>query len=135
MNAVEREPVETRVLNPTASEASYKPKQRSCRTTNLKKKSWHRIVPVPKCPAPNYPAPKRTRIQFFNLIIVFLCKKKIQYFLLIFNLLVHHENFQNNQKNISLVFMTKPSTKTFYSFSHRNVILRDSWNTLIYICI
>ena len=38
MNAVEREPVETRVLNPTASEASYKPKQRSCRTTNLKKK-------------------------------------------------------------------------------------------------
>ena len=38
MNAVEREPVETRVLNPTASEASYKPKQRSCRTTNLKNK-------------------------------------------------------------------------------------------------
>ena len=27
-----------RVLNPTASEASYKPKQRSYRTTNLKKK-------------------------------------------------------------------------------------------------
>ena len=38
MNAVEREPVETRVLNPIASEASYKPKQCSCRTTNLKKK-------------------------------------------------------------------------------------------------
>ena len=38
MNAVECEPVETRVLNPTASEASYKPKQRSFRTTNLKKK-------------------------------------------------------------------------------------------------
>ena len=38
MNAVEREPVETRVLNPTASEASYKPKQRSYRTTDLKKK-------------------------------------------------------------------------------------------------
>jgi len=38
LNAVEREPVETRVLNPTASEASYKPKQRSYRTTNLKKK-------------------------------------------------------------------------------------------------
>ena len=37
MNAVEREPVETRVLNPTASEASYKPKQRSYRKTNLKK--------------------------------------------------------------------------------------------------
>ena len=38
MNAVERKPVETRVLNRTASEASYKPKQRSFRTTNLKKK-------------------------------------------------------------------------------------------------
>ena len=38
LNVVEREPVETRVLNPTASEASYKPKQRSYRTTNLKKK-------------------------------------------------------------------------------------------------
>ena len=38
MNAVEREPVETRVLNPTASEASYKPKQCRYRTTNLKKK-------------------------------------------------------------------------------------------------
>ena len=40
MNAVERDPVETRFLNPTASEASYKPKQRSYRTTNLKKKSY-----------------------------------------------------------------------------------------------
>ena len=29
LNAVEREPVIARVLNPTASEASYKPKQRS----------------------------------------------------------------------------------------------------------
>ena len=37
LNAVEREPVENRVLNPTASEAIYKPKQRSYRTTNLKK--------------------------------------------------------------------------------------------------
>ena len=37
MNAVEREPVETRVLNPTASEASYKPKQRSYRKMNKKK--------------------------------------------------------------------------------------------------
>ena len=45
MNAVEREPVETRVLNLTASEASYKPKQRSYRTTNLKQ----------KVPAPNRP--------------------------------------------------------------------------------
>ena len=38
MNAIERKPVETRVLNPTASEATYKPKQRSYRKTNLKKK-------------------------------------------------------------------------------------------------
>ena len=38
MNAVEREPVETRVLNPTASEASYKPKHHSFRTMDLKKK-------------------------------------------------------------------------------------------------
>ena len=45
MNAVEREPVETRVLNPTASEASYKPIQRSYRTMNLKKK-----VPAPNSP-------------------------------------------------------------------------------------
>ena len=29
LNAVEHEPVSTRVLNPNASEASYKPKQRS----------------------------------------------------------------------------------------------------------
>ena len=38
MNAIECEPVPTRVLNPNASEASYKPKQRSYRKTNLKKK-------------------------------------------------------------------------------------------------
>ena len=37
MNAVEREPVPTGVLNPNASEASYKPKQRSYRKTKLKK--------------------------------------------------------------------------------------------------
>ena len=37
LNVVEREPVPTRVLNPNASEASYKPKQRSYRKTNLKK--------------------------------------------------------------------------------------------------
>ena len=61
MNAVEREPVETRVLNPTASEASYKPKHRSYRKTNLKKKFWHQIVPAPKCPVPKCPAPKRWR--------------------------------------------------------------------------
>ena len=39
MNAIERAPVETRVLNPTASEASY-------RKTNLKKK-----VLVPDSPS------------------------------------------------------------------------------------
>ena len=32
LNAVEREPVPTRVLNPNASKASYKPKQRTYRT-------------------------------------------------------------------------------------------------------
>ena len=48
MNAVEREPVPTRVLNPNASEVSYKPKQRSYRKTNLKKKFWRPIVPAPK---------------------------------------------------------------------------------------
>ena len=66
MNAVEREPVETRVLNPTASEASYKPKQRSSRTMNLKKK-----VLAPNSPGAEMSgaemssaetaAPKRTR--------------------------------------------------------------------------
>ena len=61
MNAVEREPVPTRVLNPNASEASYKPKQRSYRKTNIKKKFWRRMVPAPKCPAPKCPAPKRRR--------------------------------------------------------------------------
>ena len=35
LNAVEREPVPTRVLNPNASEASYKPKQRNYRKTKL----------------------------------------------------------------------------------------------------
>ena len=38
MNAVEREAVPTRAFNPNASEASYKPKQRSYIKTNLKKK-------------------------------------------------------------------------------------------------
>ena len=35
LNVVEREPVPTRVLNPNASEAIYKPKQRSYRKTKL----------------------------------------------------------------------------------------------------
>ena len=38
LNAVKREPVETRVLNPNANEASYKPKQRSYR------KTWEGII-------------------------------------------------------------------------------------------
>ena len=37
MNAVERDPVPTRVPHPSSSKASYKPKQRSYRKTNLKK--------------------------------------------------------------------------------------------------
>jgi len=54
LDAVEREPVKTRVLNPTASEASYKPEQLSYRKTNLKKK-----VLVPDSPgAETYPTPK-----------------------------------------------------------------------------
>ena len=35
LNDVEREPVETRVLNPNASEASYKPEQCSYKKTKL----------------------------------------------------------------------------------------------------
>ena len=76
MNAVEREPVETRVLNPTASEASYKSKQRSYRTTNLKKK-----VLVPNNPGTEMSgselssaetaAPKRTRPPFLTLTQAF----------------------------------------------------------------
>ena len=40
MNAVECEPVPTRVLNPNASEASYESKQRRYRKTKLKKKKF-----------------------------------------------------------------------------------------------
>ena len=68
MNAVEPEPVPTRVLNPNASEASYKPKQRSYRKTNRKKK-----VLAPNGPGAEISgaemssaetaAPKRTRPQ------------------------------------------------------------------------
>ena len=36
LNAVEHEPVPTTVLNPNASEASYKPKQRTYIKTKLK---------------------------------------------------------------------------------------------------
>jgi len=66
LNAVEHEPVETRVLNPTASEASYKPKQRSYRTTNLKKKVLAPNSPGAKMSGAEMSsaetaAPKRTR--------------------------------------------------------------------------
>ena len=62
--AVEREPVETRVINPIASEASYKPKQRSCRTTNLNKKVLAPNSPGAEmsggemCSAETYPTPQ-----------------------------------------------------------------------------
>ena len=66
MNAVEREPVETRVLNPTASVASYKPKQRSYRSMNLKKKVLAPNSPgaemsVAELSSAESAAPKRTR--------------------------------------------------------------------------
>ena len=66
MNAVEREPVPTRVLNPNVSKVSYKPQQRSYRKTNLKKKV---LVPngpgaemsVAEMSSAESAAPKRTR--------------------------------------------------------------------------
>ena len=61
MNAVERESVETRVLNPTASEASYKPKQRSYRKTNLKKKVLAPYSPGAKMSGAESRAPNRRR--------------------------------------------------------------------------
>ena len=61
LNAVEREPVPTRVLNPNASEASYKQKQRSYRKTNLKKKVLAPDSPGPEISSAETAAPKRTR--------------------------------------------------------------------------
>ena len=61
MNAVQREPVETRVLNPTASEASYKPKQRNYRTTNLKKKVLVPNSPGTEMSSAGTAAPNRRR--------------------------------------------------------------------------
>ena len=49
----------TRVLNPNASGASYKPKQRSYRKMNLKEK-----VLAPHIPGAQMASPKRTRPQF-----------------------------------------------------------------------
>ena len=56
LNTVERQPVPTRVLDPDASKASYRPKQRIYRKTNLKNK-----VLVPDSPGAQTAAPKRTR--------------------------------------------------------------------------
>ena len=61
MNVVEREPVETRVLNPTASEASYKPKQRSYGIMNPKKKVLAPNSPGAEMFSAKTAAPKRTR--------------------------------------------------------------------------
>ena len=61
LNAVERKPVETRVLNPTASEASYKPEQRSYRKTNLKKKVMAPDSPSAEMSSAESAVPKRTR--------------------------------------------------------------------------
>ena len=62
MNTVEREPVETRVLNPTASEASFKPKQRRYRKTNLKKK-----VLAPNWRCRNVPDPNKQCFLYSNI--------------------------------------------------------------------
>ena len=70
MNDVEHEPVETRVFNPTVSEATYKPKQRSYRKTNLKKKVMSPDSPGAELSGAEISsaesaAPKRTRPVFF----------------------------------------------------------------------
>ena len=64
MNAVERKPVPTRVLNLNASEASYKPKQRSYRRTNLKKKVLAPDSPGAQMSVAQTAAPKRTRLVY-----------------------------------------------------------------------
>ena len=87
MNAVEREPVETRVLNPTASEASYKPKQRSYRTTNLKKKVLAPNSPgaemssaetaVPKHTRPHPPSVLVKRSSVFSIHLIFITPMRV----------------------------------------------------------
>ena len=79
MNAVEREPVETRVFNPTASEASYKPKQRSYRKTNLKKKVLALNSPGAQTSgaelsAAETAAPKRTRPALYSMKNAAICR-------------------------------------------------------------
>ena len=72
-------------LNPNASEASYKSKQRSYRRNNLKKKFWRQIVPSPKCPAPNRWRPNGgtetypTRRNQFLIKTIFSIFEKINY--------------------------------------------------------
>ena len=61
LNAVEHGPVTTRVLNPNASEASYKPKQRSYRKTKHKKKPGARLSMRPNVQRPNGGAQTRDR--------------------------------------------------------------------------
>ena len=61
MNANKREPVPTRVLNLNATEASYKPKQRSYKKTNLKKKVLAPDSPGAEMSGAETAAPKLTR--------------------------------------------------------------------------
>ena len=64
LNAVEHELVPTRVLNPNASEASYKPKQRSYRKKKLKKPA---IVRRPVL-APYSPGTQMSSAQTANVV-------------------------------------------------------------------
>ena len=66
LNAVESELVPTRVLSPTASEASYKPKQRSYWKTNLKKKVMAPDSPGAELSSAESAALKRTRLQKYR---------------------------------------------------------------------
>ena len=77
MNAYEREPDETRDLNPTASEASYKPKQRSYRKTNLKKKILAPYGPGAKMSSAETAALKRNRPSFPLVGLVLLGESSI----------------------------------------------------------
>ena len=61
MNAVEREPVPTGVLNPNASEASYEPKRRSYRRTDRKKKVLAPDSPGAEMSSTKTAAPNRRR--------------------------------------------------------------------------
>ena len=78
LNAVERELVPTRVLNPNASEVSYKPKQRSYRKTNLKKKVLQPDINSPGAQmssAETYPTPYSSllygSLSYFSIELIF----------------------------------------------------------------